>query len=660
VGCGCVVLRLMKRNVCILWWVVGCLLGTGLQAAEWSVKSYSWPTGLLGDGLVVEGKGRVWLPEVPTEEEAESVKVFIQRSTLVFREYLKDLPDGSLVVFDRSRQTLAARTTEAGHDLIETMQAEMLSQVPRMLTFQVNLLEAPTADLGALLEEAVKSVDHTALLERLEGAGVEVVASASFETKSGQRAAIKMVTDVSHITEFAARADGSTEGSSRDVEPVGLTVELEPVIGYDGLTLDLNVAVKHTLQAGAPRMLPLGSLAGRRVQAGVQDFVAENWATAITLMAGQSQLLGVVPAQEAGKSRLCFITAAAPPLAMTVDARAEGWLKTHGDAVEKVPTEPKKVAPKLGLPAGMVMKKFRVPPDFLSMELMRDSAAMAPADPFGPAEAEPTFMVKMTAEAMLKAEGVPFPDGASATFNRETSTLTVVNLPDNVALVADLLGSVHRRRPAVIQLHLHVVEAAGAVVRKVGRESLGVTDHRAAWAALQAEVAAGRGRLVDLASIVTKSGQRSTAESGRSYAWVAANLKAQVPEAKGDKGSVAVTGLPVAELEATVERETVGLCWEVDPVLGADGETIDLNLSVRRYSLEPTERFEAPVAQEGVLSVDAPAVDFHPLELTTACTTHDGMWRMIGTWQPMGPDGKLNPEVMQAVFVRAVVVRIGE
>lgn len=102
----------MKRNVCILWWVVGCLLGTGLQAAEWSVKSYSWPTGLLGDGLVVEGKGRVWLPEVPTEEDAESVKTFIQRSTLVFREYLKDLPDGSLVVFDRSRQTLAARTTE--------------------------------------------------------------------------------------------------------------------------------------------------------------------------------------------------------------------------------------------------------------------------------------------------------------------------------------------------------------------------------------------------------------------------------------------------------------------------------------------------------------------------------------------------------------------
>jgi hypothetical protein len=35
------------------------------------------------------------------------------------------------------------------------------------------------------------------------------------------------------------------------------------------------------------------------------------------------------------------------------------------------------------------------------------------------------------------------------------------------------------------------------------------------------------------------------------------------------------------------------------------------------------------------------------------------MWRMIGTWQPMGADVKLDPVVMQAVFVRASVMRGG-
>jgi hypothetical protein len=124
---------------------------------------------------------------------------------------------------------------------------------------------------------------------------------------------------------------------------------------------------------------------------------------------------------------------------------------------------------------------------------------------------------------------------------------------------------------------------------------------------------------------------------------------------KVEKGAVAV---PIAELVATVEREPLGLHWEIDPVLGADGYMIDVNTSVRRHSQAPTERFDAPVAREGSLTVDAPAVDFHPLELTTAFTTQNGMWRMIGTWQPVGADGGLDPDVMQAIFVRATVVRV--
>jgi hypothetical protein len=36
------------------------------------------------------------------------------------------------------------------------------------------------------------------------------------------------------------------------------------------------------------------------------------------------------------------------------------------------------------------------------------------------------------------------------------------------------------------------------------------------------------------------------------------------------------------------------------------------------------------------------------------------MWRMIGTWQLVGADGELDPAVMQAVFVQAVVLRVGE
>lgn len=645
----------MKQIIAGLLFVVGSCMGTASGEEEWTVKSYMCPGDLLSEGLVVEGKGRLKLPSEPGED-AESVRAFIQQSSLIFREYLKDLPQGSLVVLDQKKHTLAARTTVEGHEVIEAMLEEAMTHVPRMVALQVDLLEISTTGLNALLEEMAGEADHTALLERLEKAGARVVAGGSFEIKSGQRVKTSMVTNRSYVSEFAARSDGSSEGITREVEPVGLEVELDPVVGYDGRTLDLNVAVRHTSQAGAPRQVALGTLAGKRVEGGVQDFVTENWTTATTIFSGQSRLLGVVPAEEAGKARLCFLTAAAPVVMVEKSSDAEGWLKAHGDAVAKVLAGPKKEIPTLGLMSGMVVKTFRVPPDFLSAG-PRDAAA-APADPFSAAAPEPTFMVRMTAQDILKAQGIPFPEGSSATFDRKTSKLTVVNLPANMAKVEEYIGSHRSIRPANVQLHLHVVEAASGVVRKLARESLTVTDHRAAWQTLQAEITAERGRVVGVAAIETKSGQRCTAESGRSYAWAAANLKPQVPEAKGEKGAVAATALPTAELVATVEREPLGLRWEIDPVLGADGYTIDLNTSVRHHSQVPTERFEAPVAREGVLTVDAPAVDFHPLELVTAFTTQNGMWRMIGTWQPVGADGGLDPDVMQAVFVRATVVRV--
>jgi len=382
---------------------------------------------------------------------------------------------------------------------------------------------------------------------------------------------------------------------------------------------------------------------GKRVEAAVQDFASENWKANTVLLAGQTRLLGAAPTDAEGKIRLCFLSASAPEVELATSNRAEGWLRIYADAVEKVPSEPAKRDSTQGPPSGMVVKRFPVPPDFLSWGKGSSGGS------------EPQFNARLTSQDILKAQGIAFPEGASSTFNKTTSFLTVVNLPENVAQVEELLDSMFYCPPALIRFHLHAVEAGSGVVRKLARESLGVTDHRAAWEALQAEITAGRGRVVGVAAIETKSGQHSTVESGRSYAWAAANLKPQVLEAKEEKGAVA---LPTAELVATVEREPLGLHWEIDPVLGADSYTIDVNTSVRHHSQVPTERFAAPVAQEGVVTVDVPTVDFHPLELVTAFTTQNGMWRMIGTWQPVGADGGLDPDVMQAVFVRATVVRV--
>lgn len=645
----------MKRLFLATLSIIGCLAGAVLSAAEWSIKSYPCPSDALFEGFVVEGKGRIYLPDPPTEEAA-SIQAFIQRSSLVFREYLRELPEGSLVVLDRKRNTLAARSTVEGHLALDTLLGEWNQQLPKMITLQVTLLEVPITDLTALLEETAAQQDHTAQLERLENTGSKLVASAKLETKSGQRSTTQMISMLTHVTEFAARADGSTEAATTEQEPIGLSVEVDPILSHDGRIIDLNLSISHTSNTAAVRTIPLGTLAGKRIHGGVQDFTTEKWTSGTSLTPGQSRLLGAVPADNPTLARLCFVTAYAPTVIGIKDPRAETWLKTHGNAVEPIPAEEKKTAPKLGLLSGMVIKKFHVPPDFLSAE---NSNAAAPADPFGPrspSSPEPTFNVRMTAESVLKAQGIAFPEGSSATFNRATAVLTVVNLPANMELVEAFVESITYHTPAVLQFRAHIIEADSALVRKIARSSLSVTDHREAWQALQAEVTAGRGRVVSVAAIETRSGQRCQVQSGSFYAWATSNLTPQISEIKTEKTVTAIAALPVAELRADIERIPLGVQFEIDPVLGSDGFTIDVNASIQRQSQPPSEHF-APAEPQ---TVDAPLVNFHPQILSTAFTSADKLWRLVGTWQSVGADGQLDPAVMQAIFIQAVVLRVGD
>lgn len=661
--------------------VVCCLTGTALAAegeeGEWSIRSYALPPDFFhyrgpGDssgplcGFVLEleshkGGSEKLLPHALVDSgekiDVEKLKASIKETSKACREVL-GLPKGSLVVVDQSHAMLAARTTEDGHGMVWTMVESFMSRLPRMVSVQVSLMEVPTAELKVLLEETTATADHTATLEKLENAGARVVASAKLETQSGQRAKTKMVSEVSHVTEFAARADGYTEATNREEEPTGLSLEVDPVVGADGSIWDFTISINETALAGGIRQVPVGTLAGKRIEGSVQDFVSQKWTTATSLLSGQTRLLGMAPAKEEGMVKLCFLTASSPRVFFSKedDGRAASWLTKYGDSIELVPNGAARSNREV--PEGMVKKSFRVPRDFLMMGGAEQSGVSnTPVDPFDPSSAPPRKWKWKNAKEILMEQGISFPEGSYASFNAPKATLTVVNTPEMVDLAEAFFDSCHGHLPKVLQFNVHVVEAAGGVVRKLGRESLAVTDHRTAWEALQAEIAAGRGRVVESAAIETKSGQRCTVESGRLYAWANANLKPQVLEAKEEKGAVAVV-VPTAELVATVEREPLGLHWEIDPVLGADGHTIDVNTSVRRHSQAPTERFDAPVAREGSMTVDAPAVDFHPLELTTAFTTQNGMWRMIGTWQPVGADGELDPDVMQAIFVRATVVRV--
>jgi len=89
-------------------------------------------------------------------------------------------------------------------------------------------------------------------------------------------------------------------------------------------------------------------------------------------------------------------------------------------------------------------RSFRVPPDFVSGLEEGGGDGGGEIDPFAP-DAGGGGMLKprRSVEELLKDKGVPFPDGASASFNASSSTLVVRNTPTNIDLI-DVLVEAHK------------------------------------------------------------------------------------------------------------------------------------------------------------------------------------------------------------------------
>lgn len=81
-------------------------------------------------------------------------------------------------------------------------------------------------------------------------------------------------------------------------------------------------------------------------------------------------------------------------------------------------------------------RTFRVPPDFLTAG-GGDLGAAAPADPFaaGGPSAGSGLIARRTAKQILEAQGITFPEGASASYNPATSELVVRNTQPNLDLI---------------------------------------------------------------------------------------------------------------------------------------------------------------------------------------------------------------------------------
>lgn len=298
-------------------------------------------------------------------------------------------------------------------------------------------------------------------------------------------------------------------------------------------------------------------------------------------------------------------------------------------------------------------------------------SAAAPADPFaaGAAPNEPRFLRRVTAEDILRAQGIPFPDGASANFLPVTSELVCRNTSANLDLIEAFVRSLIEQKPKTLTFSLHVVQADAAMIRQLDRSTFGIPDHSAAWKMIEEATAQGKAKILRSAWLETKSGQQCTAESvieymqgtGTEIGGGTSTTETKKPAANEEAKSAPVATATVTNntggysLYTGTEMTPVGLRIEIEPVLGADGRTVDVNMAIDYDYALPVQHHLDDAPPEKTLQLAAPLTEFRKQELKTATAMRDGSTRLISVWKPSGTP-ELDGDVLQAAFLRVDVV----
>ena len=210
-----------------------------------------------------------------------------------------------------------------------------------------------------------------------------------------------------------------------------------------------------------------------------------------------------------------------------------------------------------------------------------------------------------------------------------------------------VLGLVVARRPAIafeptlanlplsINLTIEIYELPREKFHELTQQQPGLRNDDVLLKKIRGLVADKEAKLTEHHSLNTRSGQRASMASGSEIIF-------------GTEFNEE-TAMPTA-----FEMRKAGFSAKVDPVIGPDSFTVDLNLAVEIcefLGMEKT-RYTNPKTKKSCI-VEQPR--FYSRKLTTAITSYDGMPRLMGNFGAKGdPTGKTG--IIGVVFVTPTLV----
>lgn len=538
-------------------------------------------------------------------------------------------------VMEQKGEHLHITNTPAMIEAIGALIAHAETIAPKTVAFTLHTIEAPAALVRDLASQStVAGSDDTAMFNTVETSTARgearFINSTFFETQPGTRASHESVREHAFISEFAI-TDKNQPEIIFEMRKVGSIIEVEPAISADGHTVELNFS--HELHPAAPEARGAhfrDPASGQRFAMPATDFHALKTSSGLTLTKGSTKLIALhKPTGRSAEGKLWATFLKCDVVPQIIKPRR----MTAAKAAELPDTDE------------LETKAYRVPRDFLrrAVNPVEPITPPAPADPFEAPKHPQTTRRRHTATQPLETLGVTFPEGSSASYNPATSTLVFRNTPRNLAIIEAFVEEMNASSPKSIVFTTHVLQAHGPLLRRLTAQAASKSNHRAELDELLAAVKAGSVRSLGTNRIETKSGVRATTQQGAEHTALA-------------DVRISKEGVP----EIITKTRNVGFKIELEAIIGADGQLVDINIAPEFHTAAPFEHREHILDTQG-RRLEFPLTDYHAAKVfTTGITMPDGTARLLSLYKPTGKPEFEKEDILQAIFITCDILRVEE
>ena len=447
------------------------------------------------------------------------------------REFLSkygvSFPAGSMAFYDGA---LVVRDTAPNLTLIDRIFEKCApGATPEMVSIELSTYECTLPPSKKLLPwEELMFAD----LVDLPKGSVKLVDRNTIVTKSGQRCISTRVTNAGNTAD-ARKGNGVSSPAFHPGE-AGSLLELEPVVGPDDETVDINLA--YQLRTKLPG-------------AGDNGYAELKVTTSFAMWIEHPLVVHSAPVE--GQPGKYFVVVARVQLMDLNEFKLpppEPGVKPG--VVAATPKAP-------GLPPPLLLKRYKVPPGFFSVvpqgavpEGPLPGAAVPAA---APQPSETT--IRMKAGDFLSSAGVTFPPGSQAFFDPATSTLIIINTQENIDLVDRIVDDLNNAVPIIVSAELSAYECDFSEIqdkRQMDKLTFGELTKRPRNSV----------KAVDCVSVITKSGQGVVTTDVAGPDFTAETNAQQRPDVQVFQAGETGTGL------------------DVEPVVGHDAKKIDAKVTL--------------------------------------------------------------------------------